>query len=55
MNAKSVHEPEEKLMNAEDVWEDAQQIAEVFKQNLLKRESLIQVKIPPSIFLSANV
>ena len=49
----SVHEPEAKLMSAEEVWDDAQQVAAVVKQNLLKAESVVQIDIPLSSFLSA--
>jgi len=53
MSHKAVHEPEAKVMDAAEVWEDAQQIANLLLQNLLKAESLIQLQIPLSIFLSA--
>lgn len=52
MNTKSVHEPEAKLMSAEDVWDDAQNIAEVLRQNALKAEPLVHLDIPFSYFLS---
>jgi len=52
-NYKSVHEPEAKVMDAMEVWEDAQQIANVLRQNLLKAESDIRLQIPLSSFLSA--
>ncbi len=35
MNINSVHEPEANVMNAEDVWDDAQQISEVSKRTEL--------------------
>ena len=53
MKPKSVHEPEAKLMSAEEVWDDVQQITEVLKQNLLKTEPVVHVDIPLSSFLSA--
>ena len=53
MESKSVHEPEANVMSAEDVWDDAQQIAEVLKQNLLNAEPVVHVDIPLSSFLSA--
>ena len=53
MESKSVHEPEANVMSAEDVWDDAQQIAKVLKQNLLRIEPVIHVDIPLSSFLSA--
>lgn len=54
MNYKSVHEPEAKVMDAAEVWDDAQQIANVLRQNLLKAESVIQLQIPLLSFLSAS-
>jgi hypothetical protein len=53
MKRKSVHEPEAKVMSAADAWDDAQQIAEVLRQNLLKAEPAVQLQVPLSIFLSA--
>ena len=53
MESKSVHEPEANVMSAKDVWDDAQQIAEVLKQNLLQTESVVHIDIPLSSFLSA--
>lgn len=53
MRYKSVHEPESKVMDAEAVWEDAQHIANVLRQNLLKSESVVRLQIPLSSFLSA--
>jgi hypothetical protein len=50
---KSVREPEAKLMSAADVWDDAQQIAEVLRHNLLKAEPAVQLQVPLSIFMSA--
>jgi len=53
MKRKSVHEPKAKLMSAADVWDDAQQIATVLRQNLLKAEPVVRLQIPLSAFLSA--
>ena len=53
MESKSVHEPEANVMSAEDVWDDAQQIAELLKQNVLQTEPIVHVDIPLSSFLSA--
>ncbi len=53
MKRKSVHEPRAKLMSAADVWDDAQQIATVLRQNLLKAEPVVRLQIPLSAFLSA--
>lgn len=51
--SNSVHEPAAKMMSAEEVWLDAQQIADVLRQNLLKAEPTLRVQIPFSTFLSA--
>jgi len=40
-------------MDAAEVWEDAQQITNVLRQNLLKAESVVRLQIPLSSFLSA--
>lgn len=53
MNNKLVHEPNAKVMSATEVWEDAQQIAAVLRQNLSKTEPVVRLQIPLSIFLSA--
>ena len=50
---KSVHEPDAKMMSAEEVWLDSQQVADVLRQNLLKAEPALRVQIPFSTFLSA--
>ena len=52
MELKTTHEPEAKVMNAEETWEDAQQIIAVLRQNLLKSEPVIPLQIPLSIFLA---
>jgi len=53
MKRKSVHEPHAKVMSAAEVWEDAQQIAAVLRQNVLKAEPVVQLQIPLSVFLLA--
>jgi len=53
MNGQSPHEPKAKVMSAADVWDDAQQIAEVLRQNLLKAEPVVRLQIPLSVFLAA--
>lgn len=53
MKRKSVHEPKAKVMSAADVWNDAQQIATVLKQNLMKAEPVVRLQIPLSAFLTA--
>jgi hypothetical protein len=50
---KSAHEPKAKVMSATEVWDDAQQIATVLRQNLLKAEPVVRLQIPLSAFLSA--
>jgi hypothetical protein len=53
MKQKSAHEPKARVMSAAEVWEDAQQIAEVLRRNLLKAEPTVGLRIPLSVFLSA--
>jgi hypothetical protein len=53
MKRKSVHEPKAKVMSAADAWDDAQQIATVLKQNLMKAEPVVRLQIPLSAFLIA--
>jgi len=53
MKRKSAHEPNAKVMSATEVWDDAQQIAQVLRQNLLKTEPMVELHIPLSVFLSA--
>ncbi len=50
MKSKSVPEPEAKVMDAAEVWEDAQQIANVLRQNLLETESIVRLQITLSSF-----
>ena len=53
MNNKLAHEPNAKVMSAAEVWEDAQQIASVLRQNLSEAEPVVKLQIPFSILLSA--
>lgn len=53
MNDQSVHEPKAKVMSAAEVRADAQQIAEVLRQNLLKAEPIVRFQVPLSVFLAA--
>jgi hypothetical protein len=53
MKHTSAHEPEAKVMSAADVWDDAQQIADVLWQNLLKTEPIVRLQVPLYVFLSA--
>ena len=53
MKTKSAHEPEADVMEAADVWGDAQQIARVLQQNLRKAEPVVRLQVPLSSFLAA--
>ena len=53
MGRKSAHEPDAKVMSAADVWDDAQQIADVLRQNLSRAEPVVRLQIPFSASLSA--
>lgn len=53
MKYKSVHEPKAKVMSAAEVWDDAQQLAEVLRQNLIRAEPVVKLPIPLSVFLAA--
>ncbi len=53
MKPESVHEPEADVMSAADIWEDAQQVAQVLQQNLRQAEPVVRLQIPLSSFLSA--
>jgi hypothetical protein len=54
MKKKSAHEPKAKVMSAADVWDDAQEIADVLRQNLLRAEQpVVRLQIPLSTLLSA--
>ena len=53
MKLKSVHEPEAKVMSAADVWDDADQIGAVLRQNLVSSEPFVKLQVPLSAFLFA--
>jgi len=53
MKRKSAHESDVEVMSAGEVREDAQQVANVLRQNLLKAEPAVQLQVPLSTFLSA--
>jgi hypothetical protein len=53
MSKKTAHEPEARIMSAEDVWNDAQRLNDVLRQNLLKSEPVVHLNVPLSFFLSA--
>ena len=52
MIQKSAHEPDAIVMSAADVWNDARQLADVLRQNLLKSEPMVRLQIPFSLFLA---
>lgn len=47
MRPQSIYEPDEKLMDAADVCEDAQQIASILQRNQAKAEPVVRLQIPP--------
>ncbi|MDZ7289112.1 MAG: hypothetical protein ONB44_15230 [candidate division KSB1 bacterium] len=53
MRKKTVHEPKAKVMSAIEVWDDAQQIATILRQNLSRAEPVVRLQIPLSALLSA--
>ena len=53
MKRRSAHEPKAKLMSAPEVWEDAQQIADVLRENLFKAGPLVRLHVPLAAFLAA--
>ena len=53
MKPKSAHEPGAEVMSAMEVREDARQVANVLRHNLLKAEPAVQLEVPLSTFLSA--
>ena len=53
MKPESTHEPEADVMEAAEVWDDAEQIARVLQQNLRKAEPVVRLQIPLSSFLAA--
>lgn len=53
MENQTVHEPNEKLMGVEEVWEDAQQVAQVLHREHSVPEPVVRLSIPLSVFVSA--
>lgn len=53
MKRKTAHDPKAKVMSAADVWDDAQQLGQLLRENLLKAEPVVKLQIPLSILLSA--
>lgn len=53
MKQQMTHEPQAKVMSSEEVWTDAQRVADVRRHNLLKAEPIVRLQIPLSVFLAA--
>ena len=53
MELKSAHEPEAEVMSADDVWNDAQRLAQVLQSKAVKSGRLVSLRIPLSTYLSA--
>ena len=53
MKRKTAHEPKAKVMSADEVWDDAQQIASLLRQNSSNAEPTVRLQIPLSALLSA--
>ena len=53
MKNRTAHEPDEEVMDAEDVWNDAQDLAGLLRQNLSQTEPVIQLQIPLSVLFAA--
>lgn len=53
MSRKATHEPHAAVMSAQEVWTDAQQLAQVLRQNMLTAEPVVRLQIPLSAWLSA--
>jgi uncharacterized linocin/CFP29 family protein len=53
MVQKSAHEPAAPVMSAADVWNDALNLAEILRHNLLRSEPMVRLQVPFSLFLSA--
>lgn len=48
MSRKAAHEPHAAVMSAQEVWADAQQLAQVLRQNVLTAEPVVRLQIPLS-------
>jgi len=53
MSSQSAHEPEAKVMSAADVWNDADLIGAVLRQNLVRSEPFVKLQVPLSAYLFA--
>jgi hypothetical protein len=53
MKRQAAHEPDAGEMSAADVGEDARQVANILRRNVLKAEPAVQLQVPLSTFLPA--
>ena len=53
MENKTPHEPDENVMDAEEVWDDARELAGLLRQNLSQTEPVVRLQIPLSALLAA--
>ena len=53
MKRKTAHEPKAKVMSAADVWDGAQQLGQLLRENLPKTDPVVKLQIPLSVLLSA--
>lgn len=53
MEPKSEHEPEAEVMSADDVWNDAQRLAQVLHRQASQSGHFVTLRIPLSTYLSA--
>ena len=53
MQNKTPHEPDENVMDAEEVWDDARELAGLLRQNLSQTEPVVRLQIPLSALLAA--
>ena len=55
MKQKSAHEPKAKVMKAEEVWDDAQQVASVLRQNLQRAEPVVRLPYRCQFFFLRSI
>ncbi len=53
MKNKLAHEPKSKVMSAAETWEDARELASLLRENLVRAEPAVRVRVPLSAFLAA--
>ena len=53
MENRTPHEPDENVMDAEEVWNDARGLAGLLRQNLSQTEPIVRLQIPLSTLLAA--